>query len=243
MANLDDHYPLHKPNDDVLMRLGKELWGWQLCNKCMNKPACEDVECPWSRRQDLENVWKYYSELTTSYIPETTSAMVLNSHDKFLSIIKAIREHPGWTRAEFMAHCFPRATGQDQGVIVQIDQTRAVDMAATVVFFIDCDCAGSPLTTVDPFRWRPSVRIGDVLKDALRPTTTSSMLYAVTGFTKSRLRRTFSAANLRNNIAGLHFEPTEDLRCHLRFDPRSRALQVCQHTAAMKEVLLTSPPN
>jgi hypothetical protein len=124
--------------------------------------------------------------------------------------------------------------------LTRLDQARAIDIVASVVFSINCDYTDAAYKDVEPFEWRPNIKARKVLPTALLPSTVSPVLAGMKRWTKRDLSDTFNAARLVRKITRLRFETTDDLRCHLQFDPRSRVLQIYQSTAMLQEVLLAS---
>lgn len=240
MTTPNDAFPLRRHNDEVLRNLGTELWNWQLCQACVHKPKCNSESCPWNKKEALSFFWRSYESIANRYYAQAPEAAVLSSHDDLLAIIKAIKAHPDWTRAELTMHRFSNSHARPNKILVEMDQTRAVNMAASVVFLIDCGYKNSYTDEVAPFRWRHNVKVGDLIEKVFPPSSLSPMADSKDAPFEQDSRTVFSAANLKKRIAGLHFETTEDLRCHLHFDRRTRVLQVFQATAVLKQILLAS---
>lgn len=240
MAAAQDHLLRDTPRDDCKRKLGIELWNWQLCALCIDQPSCDSSGCPWKRKESLNCFWGSYGDAVACFSPQSNKGSVLNSHDDLLAVVRALKAHMDWTRTELSTHCFAALSSQPDDQLTRLDQAQAIDLAASVVFSINCDHTDATRKGVEPFTWRPNVKAGEVLQVALRSSTESPMLAVVKASTKQNLSDTLNAATLVRNITGLRFETTDDLRCHLQFDARSRVLQVFQSTAMLKEVLRAS---
>ncbi|KAJ4990196.1 hypothetical protein SVAN01_04287 [Stagonosporopsis vannaccii] len=158
-------------------------------------------------------------------------------------MVAAIKAHPEWTRFDLKIHQFSDGGIQLNKHLIEMDQNQLIDMAASLVFFIDCGYKYSYTNEIAPYKWRNNVKIGGLIKDALPSSAIPPLAVSRSTLFEQDLNTIFSAANLKKRISGLRFETTDDLRCHLRFDGRTRVLQVFQATAALKQVLLASQQN
>lgn len=243
MSTKNDAFPLRKHSDEELQNLGTELWNWQLCHACMHKSTCGTKSCPWSKKEALNFFWKSYESITDKYYPQAPEGAVLSSHGDLLAIIKAMKAHPDWTRTELTMHHFSNSDTRPDKTLVEMDQIRAVNMAASVLFLIDCGYRNSYTNEIAPFKWRHNVKVGSLNQKIFSSSSVSPMADSKDAPFEQDPKTVFSAANLKKRIARLHFETTDDLRCHLHFDRQTRILQVFQATAVLKQILLASQQN
>ncbi|KAF3045034.1 hypothetical protein E8E12_005109 [Didymella heteroderae] len=141
-----------------------------------------------------------------------------------------------------MTHHVPNDDAQLNRTLVEIDQLRAINIVASLVFLIDCGRKRSYKNETPPYRWRHNVKVCDEIKEAFPQSMMVPIADSGDTLVKQDPQAVFSAASLKKRIAGLRFEATTDLRCHFRFDRRTRVLQVFQATAVLKQTLLASKP-
>lgn len=242
MTTPDDTYPLRRQNTFVwwpeLRALGETIWNWTLCHACEPQQKCDSDGCPWSKRDDLGFFWRYYRSMTSSYRPQADNEAVLASHDDLLAIVRSMKAHPEWTRTQLVTSRFP----QPAQPLVEEDRIRAVEMAVSVVFVMKCGYKTSDTNDMASFKWRDDWKLSEITTKAFPSGPALNTADPKDAQRELNPRAEFSAANLKKKIAGLRFETTDDLRCHLRFDKETRILQVFQGTAVMKQVLLATLP-
>ncbi|KAJ8107478.1 hypothetical protein OPT61_g8838 [Boeremia exigua] len=223
-----------------LRKLGEVLWSWCLCGTCTPETVCKRPSCPWYNRNALAFFKKYYENMTSEYHPQARQQTVLNSRDNLLAIVQHMKQNPTSTRNELVKECFGNSDGQDPGPLVRRDRSRAVGMAASLIFCIDFGYEKADAGENDPFRWEDGWRLNEIIGKVFPGSPGLTMPVSKDRWNQNSLKERFSAENLKKKIRGLSFEATDDLRDHLRFHQDTRVLQVFQGTAVMKQILLSS---
>lgn len=237
-------YPLHDITDKQLQQLGKTLWQWQLCGQCEGRASCCSATCPWSRSKRLSKYWIWYKETVGAYVPEfVTKEPALRTHEDFLGIIRTIKTNPDTLRGQLTYQYFtnrtrPGTSSSDQVVPAATDQNRAFNIAAQILFMVNCTPLQEALDFVEhsyvPFSWRSEASATRFFTEAF--STSEHPYFDKDGFSKGvDVRSMLAAKHLKK--AGLHFEATNDLRAHLSLDRKQGIVRVFHRTAILKENL------
>lgn len=241
-------FPLREANIKHLRQLGQALWDWNLCDICRDHAECLSVTCPWSRAKRLKTFWNRYEDLTEAYVPEYPSTQpALSSHEDRLRIIQTIRDHPDTQWEELLRGHFTRNQHDSTNDTVILDQNRAFNIAASVMFLVNCGTSlesadfleegGSSISWGDNMTARTFVR--EAYPEKAQPIfhDTSNEKY------QSHVIEQLAVQNLVK--AGFRFEPTSDLRSHLTLDySRGRkVLRVFHCAGVLKEMLSAQHSN
>ncbi|KAK8045165.1 hypothetical protein PG993_005189 [Apiospora rasikravindrae] len=210
------------------------LWNWEICDAFRKgQEPCQEPDCPWKRSSKLERFFNFYKEVTSSYVPELLagSPAALRSHDDLLDLIKTIRSQPTRTRTELTAAYF---TGRKNVMTAPLpaDQHRAVNLAVQVMSMISCTASkhafGGVLELGSlPILWQDRVGFADFISSAF-PVSEPRRI-------QPEVRFAIVAARLKK-IASLRFEPTDDLRNHLRLDSQNGAVQSSRTSAMLAQI-------
>jgi hypothetical protein len=225
-------YPLETVTDADLQNLGRCLWKWQLCGNCDGKPGCRSSTCPWSRKDRVQPILTRYERLCSYYIPDIVKRQALRSHQDLLDVMQLIQGQPSETKKQLMAQHFVSASKP----IPASDQERAFNLAVSVLLSVNCgvpsDCADNLEDSVDSFPWASELSVTDFVDAAIERRANRASGQALRSFLTPGL-----SAERLNSKAGLRFQPTDDIRSHLRLDPRSRVVYIFDCTAALEETL------
>ena len=197
----------------------------------------------------LHTFWRRYRTLTINYAPESTTFLfpALSSHDDLLRLIQAIRNGPDLDREHIVDSHFSAPNSNGKVCANAADQDRAMNLAASIIFMINC---GTSLDSADffeqdgpPISWRSNVTATAFASEVF-PHESPGSLASILGDTKlSDLLRSLAASKLAK--AGFELEPTDDLRSHLTMDcsGNRKVVRVFHCSAALKEMLSASQPD
>ena len=244
MAEGIDFFPLRYTADSDLQRLGQCLWGWQLCNHCSGKPTCSNAQCSWGRAKRQAAFWTRYKTLTATYVPELFSPRpALRSHGDLLDLIQLIQCQSHSTREEIIQHHFVEQRIGDAEAPATLDQHRAMDLAASILFSVDCGNTCERLNLLEEgsssLPWRNGVSAHDFLLEAFPKTSNSSIASGKGRIEWQVVTAAVSAKELRR-VLELRLEATTDLRSHLLLDREKGVLKIFHCMAMLKETLLVS---
>ena len=231
--------PLEKVTDKQLHTLGEILWSWNLCEGCRTGQSCNVETCPSQRVKRLGRFFKHYKDLTSSYEVDTAPGdrAALRNHEDLFAIIKKLKLEPDITRAAFAAEVFREDT--HGRLPPSADRERAVNLAVKVLAMVNCSAQrqssgllehGLPQTP-----WRGDVTFSQFIIDIF-PMTDHPSLNDDDLNGLMDLKAALMAKKLKKRV-GLRFQPTDDLRRHLKLDRKTRVLEIYHHTAFLKEHL------
>jgi len=244
MAEGVDFFPLQFTTDSDLQELGRCLWGWRLCGRCTGKPTCFDAQCSWSRAKRQAAFWARYKTLTATYVPELyTPHPALRSHGDLLDLIQLIQSQPHSTREQLIQHHFVGQRTSDAEFPAISDQHRAVDLAASILFLVDCGITREHANLLEEgsssLPWRDTVSAHDFLLEAFPKRPSSSIASGKENVDWPGVAAAVSAKQLRKMLE-VDLEATTDLRSHLLLDRGRGVLKIFHCTAMLKEALLVS---
>jgi hypothetical protein len=148
----------------------------------------------------------------------------LSSHEDLFKILEKLKSSPDVTRADLVEQIFTDRP-------VRNDQERAVDLAIRIMFMINCSTSrrGSVLVEsgVHQFPWRKEVTLADFIE---------SLFSKQRHLNIDRIKENLRAVKLKK-LASIAFEPTDDIRCHLKFDHKKAVVKIFHHAAFLKEQL------
>lgn len=182
-------------------------------------------------------------------MPEDTngSSPALSSHDDLLRLIQAIQNDPDLDRESIVKSHFSVPNSNRKVCTNPIDQDRAVNIAASVMFMTNCgtslDCADILEEGGPSISWRRGLTVTKFISEAF-PRESVGFLEQSLGDTRfSDFLDALTASKLVK--AGFKFEPTDDLRGHLTMDysGKRKIVRVFHCSAVLKEMLLASRPD
>jgi hypothetical protein len=127
-------------------------------------------------------------------------------------------------------------------VPVTTDQARAFNIAAQVLFMVNCtpfqDVYDSTEHSYVPFSWRREASASRLITEAF-PTTEHSYFDNDGSAKGADVLSMLAAKHLQK--AGLHLEATDDLRAHLSLDSKRGTVRIFHRTSILKETLRMKP--
>ncbi|KAI9729555.1 MAG: hypothetical protein M1834_006751 [Cirrosporium novae-zelandiae] len=232
-------YPLQKTTESQLLQLCQELWSWPSCENCHNTGNCETNNCPWKRSTQLMRFFKYYKDLCASYHSDsaTDKKAALQSHDNLFGAIRKLKSDPHISRAELKHRLFGNRPDEQQASV--LDQDRAINLALKVIFMVNCGAQSPELDILEQgayhVRWKDDISFKQYVTDIF-PTTDYPIINDDNEGPLLDLKTALTAIKLTKH-AGLKFQPTDDLRRHLRLDRKNGIVEIFHHTAFLKEYL------
>ena len=231
--------PLEKVTEQQLRTLGETLWSWDFCEGCRSGRPCNTETCPSQRVKRLGRFFEHYKDLTSTYEADTApgDCVALKNHEDLFAIIERLKLEPDITRAAFAAKVF----GEDtcRRLPSSADQERAINLAVKVLAMVNCSAqrqsSGLLEHGLSQAPWRSDVTFSQFVIDTF-PLTDHPSLNDDDLKGSVDLKANLMAKKLKKRI-GLKFQPTDDLRRHLKLDRKNRVLEVYHHTAFLKEHL------
>jgi hypothetical protein len=148
----------------------------------------------------------------------------LKSHGDLTKIIKELKSNPDVTRDALLEKLFTDRPARS-------DQERAINIAVRVMMMVNCSASRQSSALLEhgsqQVPWRGDVPFSEFITSIFPKTDHPSIDHI-----KGNLR----ATKLKKR-AGLRFEPTDDLRNHLKLDRKRAVVEIFHHTAFLKENL------
>jgi len=219
-------FPLSKVTTPQLQELTHILWSWSTCAECFAGKVCNPPACAWHRSPILQPFFDFYKEETLSYRSDLKQGQeaALESHEDLFAIIKELKASPNSKRVDLVERIFSDRP-------VRSDQERAIDLAVRVMLMVNCSAPRQDSVLVEDgshqFPWRNDVTFADYVRNIFSQKPHPGIIHI-----KENLR----AFKLKKG-SGLTFEPTDDIRSHLKFDHRKAVVKIFHHTAFLKEQL------
>jgi hypothetical protein len=219
-------FPLSKVTATQLQELTQILWSWSTCAECLAGKECNPPACAWHRSPILKPFFDFYREETLSYRSDLKQGQkaALESHEDLFAIIKELKASPDAKRVDLVERLFSDRP-------VRSDQERAVDLAVRVMLMVNCSAPRQDSVLVEDgnhqFPWRNDVTFTDYVRSIFNQKPHPGIIHI-----KENLR----AFKLKKR-SGLKFEPTNDIRSHLKFDHKKTVVKIFHHAAFLKEQL------
>ncbi|MCJ1436584.1 hypothetical protein MMC27_005964 [Xylographa pallens] len=234
------YFPLEKVTDSQLQRLFRTLWSWAVCEDCQNCKRCVEDDCPWQRTKRLVPFIEHYKDLTAAYEPDIRPGErpALLRHEDIFEIIQLLKSEPDIVRCQLTERLF--VSRHCRASLSAADLDYAVNLAVRVMTMVNCSAKRQSATLLEyglaQIPWRSDVSFSQFITDIF-PTTDHPGLNN-DGDTDSPLNiRTALTAKKLMKRAGLKFQATDDLRCHLKLDRKKDVVHIYHHTAFLKEHL------
>jgi hypothetical protein len=221
---------------NVQQELGQLLWGWKLCGNCASMDNCPDEKCPWARADVLQSFWDLYRSMADAYYPERLGRQsALSSHDDLLRLMRKIHHGRDVAREALLFEYFEThhlASGRPP---TSIDQNRAFNIAASVLFMMDfgilhdggnnCDGNTSLIT------WRDRLSADLFLAEAFPEAR---------DFSEGRNTVVDLTARQLKKYGKFQLKATNDIRSHLVLDHEENTVWIFHHTTVLRENLKSS---
>lgn len=231
-----------------LQSLCQSLWDWNVCKDCKAGvlPATHEPSCVWpSQSKILEKYFAYYRRAVGSYMPELLSGSpaALQTHGDLHKLILALKDSTQVKRGQFTEAHFSASKGSNSTTPLLTDQNRAVDLAIRIILMVNCAADDRSLALLEsgvaPLAWRNDETLIQFF-DKIFPQEASQLLNAKSQYERSPGITALLTATKLRSIARLSFEPTNDIRDHLRLDQSTGVVLVYHHVAFLMECLSAS---
>jgi hypothetical protein len=232
-------FPLERITDRDVQELCETLWSWQPCLSCSSDRTCEVSECSSNRKPRLARFITYYKSISRSYAPDVNveDTLAIATHQDLFRMIRILKAGPELTRTQFSVAAFTDITERD--LIPEVERDRAIDLVVRVVAMVSCVAETQSATLLEAGRhripWRQDVPFSQFISDVF-PTSDHPTLNDRSSDISLNRRKALKASKLKKH-ARLAFEPTDDIRSHLRLDHKTGTVQIFHHTAFLKEHL------
>lgn len=217
-------YPLEEITESQLRTLGGTLWSWRFCSKHCHGCALESCSAQRSRR--LHHFFNHVQELTCLESP---------FQDDVFAIVQILKSNPDVTRAGLTGNLF-QGTGQHP--LSLADRENAVNIAIEIITTLDCTSQrlsiDMPECSAFHIKWPSDMTYTQFILDAF-PSRDNSDAGSALEIPTMRMR-SLMATKLKKRL-GLRFQPTDNLRRHMRLDLDKNVLEIYSCTALLKEHL------
>ena len=224
--------PLEFVAETDLQDVCKCIWGWRLCGGCVGNPKCKTTLCSWKGRDRVQPALSRYIRLCSYYTPVSTTHHALRCHQDLLEIMNLIKEEPNQSKEESMEQFF---AGRQTHIPIS-DQERAFNLAISILLSINCGVPGSHADNLEDSEfaipWTTELSVAAFVDEAFRKNSKVQQIGNVSSIMGSSL----TAKRLKDKTR-LHFQPTDDMRSHLRIDVRLRIVYLFDCTAVLEEML------
>ncbi len=148
----------------------------------------------------------------------------LTSHEDLMKIIMELKSKPEVTREEILEKLFTDRPARS-------DQERAINIAVRVMLMVNCSTSRQSSVLLEhgsqQVPWRGDIPFSEFITSIFPKTDHPSI---------DQIKDNLRATKLRKR-AGIRFEPTDDLRNHLKLDRKRAVVEIFHHTAFLKEHL------
>jgi hypothetical protein len=239
-------FPLENVTNRQLRHLCKVLWSWPDCVGCCDDKPCSSQGCPFKRMKRLSRFFEHYKDVIATYEPDTKhgeGVAALTCHEDLFRILVVLRTSPELTRAQIRNTLFADRQG--------VDEECAIDIAVKIMVMVNCSAdLRSASGLQDRVRWPNDIPFSQFVSDLFPTPTDHPRLNEddmeilsrpkeddlEKGVDKVDIKGALLAKKLKKH-AGLNFQPTDDLRCHLRLNKKNGVLELYHHAAFLKEHL------
>lgn len=183
-------------------------------------------EYPWQRSTVLGRFFQFYKEVTASYEADVKMGRQpgLRSHEDLMKIIEELKSNPEVTRDALLEKLFTDRPARS-------DQERAINIAVRVMMMVNCSASRQSSALLEhgsqQVPWRSDIPFSEFITSMFPKTDHPSI---------DHIKENLRATKLKKR-AGLRFEPTDDLRNHLKLDRKRAVVEIFHHTAFLKEQL------
>lgn len=228
-GSISQHFPLLNSSQKILDDACRSLWGWADCSLCLDQGNCMQTNCPRNLRVWLEPYLKFYLETTSLYTSEDWDEpiLALKSHADLQRLIELIQNHPDTRKSELISRYF--ASHSDSKKLNDASKNYAFDLALstlTMVPFSKKNQFYNQYPILAPETWQHDWPAHLVMCNAIKAKRSLSKIEACS------VTHELSAARLEE--FGVAIQGTSDLRQHLAFNSKKKAL-TCLSTDGFPE--------
>ena len=219
------------------------LWSWDICQACKaeTQNQCVGDTCASRNASNLRRFFVYYKTVaaTCQFSNCSSTGDMEGIHRNICTAIRILREQPASSRLEIQDSLSTRVP-HEPGLTVAVEQ--AIRCAAKTLTMVSCLNHTPTLTLLEQGLqrrpWMQDVSLAQYLRDSF-PTSTRPMLCGEDYETSQGVKGKLKATKLVKYLS-VKFRPTDNLRNHLQYSPRTRVLLIFHHTAFLKENLKAS---
>ncbi|CZR62772.1 uncharacterized protein PAC_12669 [Phialocephala subalpina] len=218
--------PLGKVTTAQLQNLVEVLWSWPICAECLAGKPCQTTVCPWPRSTVLGRYFQFYKISTSTYECNIEAGQIpsITSHEDLFRIIQELKANPEITKAELLEKLSTNRPAR-------VDRERALNLAAQIAMMVNCSASRQSSVLLEhgnhQTRWKRDVTFSQFIGDIFPPNDHPGI---------EDIKGNLRATKLKKH-ARLNFQPTDDLRNHLRLDRKGAVVEIFHHTAFLKEQL------
>ncbi|KAI1109080.1 hypothetical protein F5Y14DRAFT_45169 [Nemania sp. NC0429] len=226
-------------DDGVAIQLGTYLWSWELCDHCRHtrRNPCLSIDCASTRLRRATRFFSLYRTLVQEYeeaSPERTR--VFETHGDLFRAIEHLKNNPSITRAELCGFIASPSARSNES-----DMMHATCLLVKVLAMLDCSALGeSPGRTekgISGISWQDNTPFDKYLQDVFptqhHPVWSS---FQSDDETLVEMKWALRALELRE-VLKLEFQPTHDIRNHLKLNRQRNELQIFHFASFLKENL------
>lgn len=241
--------PLETITEKQFESLFEVLWGWKNCpgQSLDVATTCGSPGCPCRRAEQLGPFKEFYRATTSRYLPEfaASTEVAFRSHDDVIHLIRHLKSHPDVPREELTVDYFAnrtRLTSSHEPPNPR-DQHRACSIAARILTMVTCTTENQAEDFLEDGIRLPMWEAKNSLADFMRknfPKTDHPTLNDASERRRGKQLKDSLEGRRLTKIAGLTFQPTNNLADHLRLHPNEGYVEIFHHTRALKEVLIAT---
>ncbi|KAK0660862.1 hypothetical protein QBC41DRAFT_350786 [Cercophora samala] len=230
--------PLDVAEDSLLPRLGKVLWGWELCDTLVSAKECKAKgPCPHRRIGQLQRFFQFYKALTLNYADSYSPAnRLFKTHQDLHQAICELKANPDITRAQF-SRVIANQSGRPEST--QSSLLDATALVVNVLTMIDCSALYQSPDRLETgayrLHWKDEVPFSKYIQD-LFPTTSHPILSFNDNLSSTEMKSELRGIKLKKRLR-MQFRDTHDIQNHLKLDRELNTLEIYHHTAFLKEQL------
>ncbi|KAB8356700.1 hypothetical protein FH972_024276 [Carpinus fangiana] len=221
-------------------RLCKALWSWAFCDACEQDQACIGTACPAERLRHLKTFFNHFEETIATYdaVESVSRQATLKSLDNLLGALERLKTSSHMTRQQ----AIPTVFQLQQKQLAQEDARKelALNMVVEIAFLVTCAGQRHSLSALErgmhSAPWKSDDTFITFIIDSFPQAEEQSERK---GGNAVDFEGCLTAYHLRKE-AKLRFQPTNDLRNHLKLDRKSGVLEIFHHAAFLKEQLRLS---
>ncbi|TAQ87664.1 hypothetical protein B7494_g4009 [Chlorociboria aeruginascens] len=161
----------------------------------------------------------------------------LSSHEDLFEIIELLKTRPDMTRARLSSQILEIRSVRRRTPLIDLE--RAINLAVKIMIMVNCSTQKTSPAILENGEnktpWINDVSFAQFLTNAF-PMTDHPNLNDEDVLRTLDIKSALMAKKLKNR-AGLKFQPTDDLKSHLKLDRKNAVVEVYHHTAFLKENL------
>ncbi|KAI1318479.1 hypothetical protein F5Y16DRAFT_118352 [Xylariaceae sp. FL0255] len=230
-------FRINEFNEQVFRTLFEVLWSWEYCSSCKAFPNCTSSACPATRINRLKRYSQFYKSLVLDYHDDIVECSYkLKLHGDIFKLIQLIQNNHNITRAELFS-----AVDRPLQSVEEDDITSIITLVVKILTMVDCSAHYQSPDRLENgnarILWRDDVPFSKYLQDLFQINTHPIWSSAYHGNETLEMRKAQLKATKLKKYMKLKFQPTHDIRNHLRLDHRRNELEIFHYASFLKEQL------